>query len=593
MRKKIFILALVFLIVIAAAGWVYQTQRPFDFTDRQSLSDVVSPEGAVTPDGEQNIRKLLQSKITETDDRIGFAGDSFGADLYQLNSYVQYCAVFRDEKCLNDLKQKVGSSVLPSPDSLSILNLLYYVNICDTLSLDYSTESVTDRLKDFYDQELHLFYLTDQNNTLHQKITLTAMCVRQIPALRTDPAFSVTEGAKQAYESYQFETTQEQTFYNSGGDILYLYDRLGLIDSSITDAQTAWFQYWEQVFRATEIRSIADALAWAEYSRIARLFTKDDGHSRLQSYYDRLTAADAEAWNREQADFLMISTAFDSVDTKANQDVSQYLSQTVRQQIQGELFAQSEIDIQNTAYGLLLKKMANDDIDRDKLQNLITETYRSIASKETISEKINALYYTVIADGLNNGYRYSCDSRFYQSVIDETLKSIDYEKDAYSAVINARKAVELITDLQIHNVGVKLSRRQRTNIKKGMSRLLKKKEITESVCITDLYLLDSMLRTNLVSKETVLSSYRLLEQNGGARTLCTEGAEPDLYSTFRFYVCFLKMNDYSQLSAQQAFARSLQDGEALYQASMHDAATLESVYFGNCIALTAAGGDKS
>ena len=593
MRKKIFIIASVFLIGIAAAGWVYLTQRPFDFADRQSLSDVVSPEGAVSPGGAQNIKKLLQSKIIETEDRIGFAGDSFGADLYPLNSYVQYCTVFHDEKCLNDLKQKVSSSVLPAPDSLSILNLLYYVNICDTLSLDYSTESVTERLKDFYDPELHLFFLTDQNNTLHQKITLTAMCVRQIPALKTDPAFSVTEGAKRVYASYQFETTQEQTFYNSGGDILYLFDRLGLIDSSITDAQTAWFQYWEQVFRATEIRSIADALAWAEYSRIARLFTKDDDHAKLQSYYDRLTAADAEAWNREQADFLMISTAFDSIDTKANQDVSQYLSQTVRQQIQGELFAQSEIDIQNTAYGLLLGKTANDDIDRDKLQNLITETYQSIASKETVSEKINALYYTVIADGLNNGYQYSCDSRFYQSVIDETLKGIDYEKDAYNAVINARKAVELITDLQIHNVGVKLSRRQRTNIEKGMSRLLKKKEITESVCITDLYLLDSMLRTNLVSKETVLSCYRLLEQNGGARTLCTEGVEPDLYSTFRFYVCFLKMNDYSQLSAQQAFAESLQDGEAVYQASMHNAATLESVYFGNCIALTAAGGDKS
>ena len=589
MKKQIMItgicaIALIFVIIL-----IKKEFSEYEFSDRNSFSETAGISFEVSEEQKSNIIQLLQRKYVEDEDYIGFKKNVENMDLYYANSIMVLAKTLGEENAVEMISDKLEFLAGLDLASMNILNMMYYVNLCDNMGMSYNETEVFECLKKFYDSEEGLFFLNDVSDTINIKLVVTSLVCNTLPDIIRHDGFAITDGIKNVYRDYNFNVDTGITLYNSGGDVLYCMSKLDLITEEVLNNHREWFESWRDYYEAIELDSIESALMYMEYYKIAILFDEKYSAEKLQRYYDRLAVSDIE----NISDLYMINNILEYVETLDNEKINNFLSQKINGSLTEDKLVEASIDIQETAYGVMLAQNVDMEINSDKLQNYINAAYASVEGKELIIDRVNYLYYTIILDQLNNNYSVTCDIAFLQELIDDLIKELEFKDDIYSDVILARKLTEIVMDLQIHNVDIKISKGQADKIIEGTRKAANSEEILNSVLITEIYIINDMFDEDIIDDELFMGKYRMLTNDGGTKNFAGDESVPDVYSTFRFFVCFERMGNYDNVLSQQEFVNSLLQEEGIYAYSLGNSyASLESVVYGNALAKFIVGGEK-
>lgn len=588
---KITIILVSLLMVITTVLAVSNNFKEYEIKEKCSFSEIANTSFLLNDKEKSNIINKLKSEHFESNDYFGFKTDTVGTDLYFANSLVEIAKTLNNNKTLNALKEKTNILNKVDPHSLSILNLIYYINICKYFNINYNENEVLECLEKFYDSQDKLFFLNDSKDTINVKIVITALCYKAISNILSYEKFDIIAGIQKAYDNYKFSTDKSITIYNSGGDILYGYSILGRINDSVLSNHREWFEFWKNQYETMTINSIDSALAYSEYYNIAIIFDKNYSNEKIQSFYNKLTKDDLP----EDIDFYMLNNSIKNAIHFDNNNFNSYVINKVDALLTSKPLFEMDIDVMKTVYGGILAKNTAFEIDKQKLQTYINQNYNKINNMEHMADIINNLYYTIILDELNNNYHITKDAKYIQNIIDKSIKTIAFKEDINNDILIARKALEIVMDLQLHDTDIRINVSQINKIKKGLEKALNNKDIINSVLITDLFIINDITNAGFLNNELFYNVYKSLTIDGGSKAILTSEQYPnDINTTYRFFVCFDRMNNYTYLPEQKKYAESLQLSDGIYRNNSEDNSYvgLESILYGNSIIKLNIGGDK-
>jgi hypothetical protein len=198
--------------------------------------------------------------------------------------------------------------------------------------------------------------------------------------------------------------------------------------------------------------------------------------------------------------------------------------------------------------------------------------------------------FLTVKAGINNK-----DRKYIQNIIDKSIKTINFNDDITNDIVIARKALEIVMDLQIHDINVHINNDQIGKIRKGLAKAAINQNAINSLIITDLFIIDDIIKAGIVNKEMFYRVYKTLTIDGGSKAISAKKENTsDIYSTYRFFICFDRMNNYSNLPEQQKYVKSLQISDGIYRSNLLDNSliTLESILYSNSIAKLEVGVDK-
>jgi len=593
MKKRKFVSIAIFLLLclfLFIFLYVMNEFKEYEIKEKTSFSETANVTFSLTNEEKGYILEILQSNIVENDNLIGFNCNTVGTDLYYANSLVEISKTLYDKDVNDYLKSALSSLTQTDLKSLSILNLIYYVNICEYLDMPYNVNEVFDCLENFYDSEAKLFFLNDINDTINIKIVITALCCKTIPSTIKYDKFDILTGIKSVYNNYNFTTDQAITFYNSGGDILYCYSVLGLIDDSIISKNKDWFERWQSYYESIQVDSIESALAYSEFYNVAVIFDKNYSKHKIQMFYDNLSIDVLS----DDIDYYMINNSIKNAENFDNILFNSQIIVKLKSTIATKPIFETNIDLLNTVYGVLLAKNCEFEIDNQKLQNFINQNYNSINYNDNVSDQVNNLYYTIILDEMNNNYHITCETKLIQNVVDNAIKSLAFDEYISDDIIISRKVLEIVMDLQIHDVDIHINNSQINIIRNGFKKATENEDVINSVLITDLSLINNILDANLLESSLLDSVYSSLTLNGGSKAIMCDEYPTDIYSTYCFFVCFERNNNYNNLAAQKKYVKSLRISEGVYSNRPDDNSyvNLDTILFGNSIMKKIIGGDK-
>lgn len=577
--------------VITTVLAVSNNFKEYEIKEKCSFSEIANTSFLLNDKEKSNIINKLKSEHFESNDYFGFKTDTVGTDLYFANSLVEIAKTLNNNKTLNALKEKTNILNKVDPHSLSILNLIYYINICKYFNINYNENEVLECLEKFYDSQDKLFFLNDSKDTINVKIVITALCYKAISNILSYEKFDIIAGIQKAYDNYKFSTDKSITIYNSGGDILYGYSILGRINDSVLSNHREWFEFWKNQYETMTINSIDSALAYSEYYNIAIIFDKNYSNEKIQSFYNKLTKDDLP----EDIDFYMLNNSIKNAIHFDNNNFNSYVINKVDALLTSKPLFEMDIDVMKTVYGGILAKNTAFEIDKQKLQTYINQNYNKINNMEHMADIINNLYYTIILDELNNNYHITKDAKYIQNIIDKSIKTIAFKEDINNDILIARKALEIVMDLQLHDTDIRINVSQINKIKKGLEKALNNKDIINSVLITDLFIINDITNAGFLNNELFYNVYKSLTIDGGSKAILTSEQYPnDINTTYRFFVCFDRMNNYTYLPEQKKYAESLQLSDGIYRNNSEDNSYvgLESILYGNSIIKLNIGGDK-
>lgn len=589
--KKIAIILVSLSLVIATLLVANNNYKEYKIIEKYSFSETTSVLFSLTDKEKNNIINELKSKYFEDDSYVGFKEEIFGPDLYYANSLVEIAKTINDKKTLNVLKEKVNILNKVNPDSMGILNLIYYIKICKYFNISYNESKVIECFEKFYDGQDKLFFLDNSKDTINIKIIITALCYEAFPSILSYEKFDIITGVQKAYDNYKFSTDKSITFYNSGGDILYCYSILGLLNDSILSKHREWFEFWKNKYETMTINKVNEALAYSEYYNIAAIFNEDYSNEKIQSFYNKLKKDDIP----EDVDLYMLNNSLKNVSHFDNKNFNLYITNKINNMLASKPLYEANNDIVQTVYGVVLAKNTGFEVDKQKLQAYINQNYNKISKMEDTTEIINNLYYTIILDELNNNYSISKDAKYIQNIINSSIKKLMFKDDIISDIYFARKILEIIMDLQIHDINIQINMSQINKIRKGIEKAINNETIINSVLITDLYILDGITNAGLINNELFYNVYNSLTINGGSRAILTSEQYPkEIFSTYSFFVCFSRMNNFTYLPEQKKYVESLKMSDGIYRYSSEDKTyfNLASILYGNSIVKFTAGGDK-
>lgn len=146
------------------------------------------------------------------------------------------------------------------------------------------------------------------------------------------------------------------------------------------------------------------------------------------------------------------------------------------------------------------------------------------------------MYYILAIDQIINtwnSHQYSDEQ--VQKVIDDIMS--DLSAGGESIIQNIEKirmVVEIVSDIQIFGSDVHLTEKQVKKIRKVVNQALKQEEITESVSVVSLKLIDSILKLSMVDDALVKDAYDKLKTENGVRQHVSDDYEADIYATYMF-----------------------------------------------------------
>lgn len=557
---------------------------------KYSFSDLYGVDFDIEENEKSNINDLLYSLTLEDSYYFGFTDNTnTTVDLYTANSLVQVSKLIPEYE-LTSLEQSLSFIVNTRIDNLDFLNLTYYMQLCLNLGIELDYTNVFSALLNYYDKEADLFFIDSEDDSINVKLIASSMVKRILGDRLSQESFNLEDGIRKAYELYDFKSQRDITFYNSGGDILYCISVFGMGEEIDKEKLEPWFEYWKDYYESIPIDSLIHALQYSEYLNVACFFEPDYSAEKLQDYYSNLTAEDIDTMDDVFFLYNVIKNSSLLDNTVANKKIESKIEEIINNE---ELFI-SNINIEATAYGVILARKTGYPLNEDKLQNLIQQNYSDLPLIENLYERSTILYYNIILDQLMNGYDREYDDAYFQLQVDNILRSLEYDQSIVADVVTARRTVEVVMDLQLFDVDIKLTKTQRNKIQKGFEKALEDNSIKNSVFINDIFIVDKALALKIISDKEFVEIFNSLQTNGGVCAYISDDIEPDIVTTYRFMVSLGRINNYSYLDAQKLFAETLMTENGLYKLNIkaNDMYNLPAVTYANAIRHLEIGGYK-
>lgn len=558
------------------------------FDAGHSFSEIWGVDFEIDNNKQDNIRSILHSLSTEDPYLFGFTNnDNISINLYTPNAIVNVAKLIPDYN-LDYLKQNLSFLNKTCIKGMDILNLLYYVELCSSLEIDIDYPGVFSALLKYYDEEAGLFFIDSIEDLMGNKLIVTSMVKRILGDKLPSKPFKLESGIKKVYETYNFQTEDSITLYNSGGDILFTMSVFRLEDQINKGKLNTWFVYWKDIYESIPINSFMSALQYSEYLNVARVFDPDYPNKKLQDYYHTLTTGDIE----DIGDINVLYNILKNVRPLDNEVFNNTLAKHIEETAKGKHLFSFNLDVQSTVYGVLLARKADYSLNEKKIKNYIQYNYAEIPSIENSYDRTSELYFNVILDQLINGYEQEYDIYYFQSQVNAILKSLRYDQYLAADVICARRIVEIVMDLQMFDVDIHLSKAQRWRIHRGLQRAFKNDSLKNSVFINDIFIVDRALELNLVSDEEFIGIYNKLVSDGGACAIKNE--EPDILTTYQFMVSLGRINNFEYLDSQKEFVESLMVKDGVYKLDNHtsDVNDTTVIVRANAIRYLEVGGEK-
>jgi hypothetical protein len=582
----ILLIAALYYVVFPAVNSKIHISHGTYFTESAFLTSLTSEE-------KENIREVLESQVCENGDYWGFKSYYQGTDLYFVHSLIELSRTLDDKETLDLIKKKMTGLNQVDLDAMSILNIIYYVNICTYLDLEYDKNKVMQALEKYYDNHDKLFFMNHESDGINSKLIMTAFCYKSVPDVLTSGQFDLVDGVRKAYDNYVFSQKDTITLYNSGGAVLYCSSVFGLINEEILTRHRDWFEYWKSKYESEIIVDMDAALHYSEYYNIAVIFDTSHSNEKLRRFYEKLTPEDLSA----TPDYYYINNAIRHVMVYDNSSFNIHVANELRNIVNNEPLIQGDIDLLATAYGILLSKYAEFDYNKEKLQNYINQSYENIREMDknnNVNEMINTLYYTLILDQAANDFYISCDFKYIQKLIDKTIKSLKFKENINNEIHMARKALEIVLALQGYTPysheyrdELGITSGQKNKLRKGVEAAINNEVVMNSVLITDVLIIDKCLEFDLLDNDTFLRVYNSLTVDGGTRLYTSEEYQypTEIFATSRFNACFSMMDNYGQMFEQKAFVSTFLIDDGLYALSSNNKSQMDlsSILYGNKI----------
>lgn len=573
MKRKLKVVSAIGLILVLfiVLLFFWRNNKHYEFNSKISFSEMINARYTVTDNEKLNINTILEQKKYIDDQYFGFSSVEKGIEFYKVYQIVRGIELLNIN--LGEYTDRIKFIQDTSVENLEILDVIYYVYICNKFNIVFDSEKVYQTLQKYYDTDSNLFFMNDADDYINIKLVLTAMCLENIPDLRFDSRFDIEKGIKRAYENYEFKTDKDTTFYNSGADIVYCYNVIGLWEEKYIERHKEWFEYWKKFYESIQLDGFDSALAYQEFYKIAIIFDENYSNNKLEKFYNQLS----ESSLSESEDILVVINSIQHTKELKNEAFNASLEKEIKRLYESEELFTRKIDLQETVYGIALSINTGYSYDSNKLQNYINDNYTYIERCSDITEKCNYLYYNLMLDELNNNYNVSCNEDLIQRSVNEVLNGLYYKTSFESDINSARKIIEIVMDMQIHNVEVNITHNQRNRISGAIEKAEKGKIKNNSQFAIDVYLLTEYLELDFDNS-----------------SLFNEDIN-NMVIGYQIQTCMEMENPLIYLEPFKTFANDMCIEEGIYgeyTVEEKKEYTLASILFGNAISKLSYGGEK-
>ena len=587
--KRVLIVVMIVVVIVAATSFVLYSNKNITI-EKYSFSETQDINFSFTNSHKENINNVLNTLYIEDDNYFGFSNCSnVSMDLYMANSAVNLAKLIPNYD-LKLLKEKLLFLSSANIEHFDFLNLIYYTDLCNNLNINVDYSLLNNKLSKYYDENSNLFYIDSYSDSVHIKIIATSIVKRVLKENLSAELFSPEKGIEQAYYTYSFLTGNDVTLYNSGGDILYCISVFGMNDIIDINGLDNWYKYWKNIYESTAVNSDISALQYSDFFSIARIFQPDCPPTKLQDYYDSLEKENIETSD----DLYVLYNILKNINTLNNAFVNNLLKYKISDVLNSDSFVNSNIDVKSTAFGVMLAQNTGYSCNNEKLKNYVKQNYSKKFSLANTYDRTSALYYNLILDQLVNGYDQDYNVSYFQSQIDELLKIIDYNSQSIAAdIVSTRRIIEIVSDLQIFDVDIRLITSQKNKIKEGFKTALQNSSIKNSVLLNDIFIVEKILSLDIISDEELIAAYKSITANGGTCSVRESEITPDINSTYQFFCSLNRLNNFEYLQEQKSFVETLLLEEGLYALNINSTTLdLSTIAYGNAISSFEIGGDK-
>lgn len=482
------------------------------------------------------INEYLHSCYYENDNLAGFITGDFGSlSLYNALYCAKLADIMGDSAQLEIIKKHLNFLGKCKTEEFDVLNLVYFVGLCNLLDYPYDYTSISVRFHEFYDEKTGLFFLNSEDDQLSLKIAFTSLVIDNCSELLSAYIPTIIRSASELLDSYAFSMDGSNTFYNAGGCILYLCTELGLDISYKKTELSAWFDYWEKKYENSDKMSLSDFLSYIEYYKVASKLVDEYRQDKIYNFYNSISKEQIN----EISDMQMLYNIYKCVEAPENSEVNELMAKKNDYIVSCGLYAE-KIDLKTSAFCVGLAKWSGFEYDAEKINNLIENEYEYWDEEASEYEKAEKMYYLIALDQLVNPmFEYHYSEEKIQEIIDDILAGIEKSDESIIRKIEITRMVsEIVADVQIFRADVKLSKKQVRIIKKVISQGMKNDEIRESVSIVSLAVVNNILGLSMIDEELILEAFDKLKDENGIKQYVTDEYEADIYATYLFQKIF-------------------------------------------------------
>lgn len=505
----------------------------YEFKNKMSLSELSCSGMSLDENSISKINAYLMEYYYEDDSTCGFLMRSEDSiNLYTSYNSVTNSILLGSSEQIALLKNNLSFLENSNVKNFGLLNLIYYVYICEELGYSYDNQLVTSRLNDFFDNETNLFFLNSKNDLLGIKIMITALCVQYLEPLISDKTYGITQTVNQLLNEFEFKCNEESTLYNCGGDVIYIASIMEIEIQEKLVELSDWYAFWKEIYERNSIDSVYSCIGFCEFLKIAKVFEPDYSSQTVSDYLNSLNKLEIEdIYDMQMINTMLESTEKDDVRIEIKQIISEKNNSIIQS---GGLFT-NEINERTTAFAIALAQWTGFSIDKQKINNYLFQRYAQIYQAESAYDQITYLYYLFFIDQMVNfPQTLVCDINSVQKIIDETFDSITYNPSVLTYDIDTSfRLVEIVSNLQTLGYDVSLSNKQVEKIKNGISKILQNEELSISIYYVYIDIMDYYLGLE-IDEEIFDNVLQKLSTNEGCKMIDSSGIEADLYTTYMF-----------------------------------------------------------
>jgi hypothetical protein len=587
-KKRILYIGSIILIAVAALllGLYLRAQsaweiNPTDFYEK--------PFGKLDLDDEErnNIRKYLQDKYIVGTDRAGFS--AFAAEISLVKAYGIYCLADNiDHQGLKEeLFVQLNGLSRVNVEELDMLNLYYYLYLCQEYAIATEYERFEPILAAHYDSTEQLFNLFGANDLLANKIWISG----HLATLLSVPTFPIMAGLLNTYDNYLFKSpSANDTFFNSGGDIIYALVQNDMIDpETLFSEHGSWLELWIEEYSGFSVLDATAAMIYADFLNIINAFgvPQEEYINKLKDYYTELTVEEITSGY----DPIILSPMFKYLnDPEANSMVYETILQLISEAIENLLVTSNSIDAAETSFGIHLASEVDFPINKDLINKTLESYFQSnIFANQNIHAKAFYLYHYIYSYEINNELipyvsPIPFSAKVLQDIIDEILAALTYNKESILQDLQtARYVVDVVANLQIFGMNLKIRVKYVEDIIAAMKQFAVMDK-QNSVFMVNLYRMDYILKSSIFKNsdyERLIQ--RLKNSDDGFKNSDRPDLPADIYSTFAVLSAGYYFDDYQVAADTKNFVAGLKLDAGIYGSAVGGESTMRSILYGNII----------